>query len=524
MAFTKSKAKARGFILDLGFFADEITYDFSKDGSGISDVDIRKADGSGYDMTDLDQYELFTYFDNRSEQEGEEIAWSLDASYFVDLGFIYKVDFGTRLSERTAFNQEADTGGRGNISGARIPLTDFSGLEDYTPENYMEGVAELNNTQWLTPNADYLLRNRADIRQAMGYSRDEPEFIPGKFYDNSENNYALYVKANLETEIAGMLLDGHFGTRIVRLNSSFSGNLTTYQNDVEINTPVDENSGTTEVLPSLSLRLSLSDDLYLRTAYGKTITRPGFADLNPAVVYDKFSETSVIRTGSGGNPYLNSTESTNYDVSLEWYFAEGGSVTAATFYREIEGYIQRYASPEEFQGETYFVTRPQNTSGGSLEGIEVTYTQFFEQLPGALSGLGIQLNGTFMDGETENLAGELEPLIHVSDESYNGVLLYELGSLSARLAYNWRSDWVSDYNAVGEQPGTAIVNTPIDSLDFAINYDVNENLTVSVEGTNLTDSYSKNYFGGSAPADEYLYPRDTILRDRTFSVGIRFRM
>lgn len=525
LAFTKSKAKERAFILDLTFFADEVRYDFSKDGEGVSDVDIRNTTGSAYDMTNLDQYELNTYFDNRSAQEGEEIAWSLDASYFVNLGFINQIDFGTRLSERTAFNQEAESGGQANISGARVPLTDFPGLEDYTPTDYMKGVVSLNNTQWLTPNADYLLKNRADIREAMGHSRAEPEFIPGRFYDNSENNYALYAKANLETEIAGMFLDGHFGVRVVRLESEFNGNLTTQVADEDpIITPVNQSSGKTEILPSMSLRLALTDDLYLRTAYGKTVTRPGFADLNPAVVYDVFSETSVNRTGSGGNPFLESIESTNYDLSLEWYFADAASLTAATFYREIEGYIQSYATDEQYQNLTYSVTRPQNTGGGTLEGIEIGYTQFFDQLPGALSGLGVQLNGTFIDGETEAPTGEMQPITNVSDESYNAVLLYEMDKFSARLAYNWRSGWASTYDEGGAQPGSSVVNNPTDSLDFAINYDVNENLTVSFEGTNLTDSTYTNFFGGDSPADEHLYPRDTILRDRTFSVGVRFRM
>ena len=64
----------------------------------------------------------------------------------------------------------------------------------------------------------------------------------------------------------------------------------------------------------------------------------------------------------------------------------------------------------------------------------------------------------------------------------------------------------------------------ISSLDFSINYDVNENLTVSFDGTNLTDDVANDYFGGDSSQDARLYPRDTYIRDRTFALGIRYRM
>jgi len=53
---------------------------------------------------------------------------------------------------------------------------------------------------------------------------------------------------------------------------------------------------------------------------------------------------------------------------------------------------------------------------------------------------------------------------------------------------------------------------------------VNENLTVSFDGTNLTDDVANDYFGGDSSQDARLYPRDTYIRDRTFALGIRYRM
>ncbi len=523
LAYTESTADNRSFILDLAFFAPRITYDFSKDGSGASDVIIQNADGTPYDLSDASQYELWQFFDQHSRQEGEDISWSTDLNYeLADTG-ITSIDAGLRLSQRTAFNQSADTGGRGNISGARVPLTDFPGMESMTPSDLLDSVVDLNTPQWLTPERDYIYNNRVDIRTAMGYGPEEPEYKPELFFDNDEDNYAAYVKANYAFDVGSLPLDGQIGARVVQMDSTLRGTLATSADGVTNYEPVAIDTSDTEVLPSLSARLALRDDLFLRAAAGMTVTRPNFVDLNPATAYFQATETGFAQ-GTGGNPYLKSVESKNYDLSLEWYFSETNSLSAAIFYRDIDGYIQSYAAEEVKDGVEYFITRPQNTGAGSLEGVELAYTQFFDNLPGLWSGLGVQLNGTFIDGETESPEGEMQPLTNVSDESYNAILLYEMDKISARLAYNWRSGWYESFNAAGAQPGESIVNKDTDSLDLSINYDINDNVTMTLDATNLLDSTYRNYFGGDSSADASLYPRDTIVRDRTVSFGVRFRM
>ncbi|WP_341937958.1 TonB-dependent receptor [Marinimicrobium sp. C2-29] len=527
LAYTSSEADNRSFILDLVFFAPQITYDFSQNNSGASDVSIRNADGSPYDLFNAEQYELNQFFDQRSRQEGEEVAWKTDFNYEFTQSPIRSVDFGFRLAQRTAFNQSADTGGSPNQSGGRVPLTDFPGLEDRTPEGFLSDVVDLETTQWLTPNREYLLSNRTEIREAMGYDPlpEGPAYIPELFFDNEENNYAAYGKANYETEVGGMILDGQFGARLVRLESTLTGTSTV---DGEVQA-VSEEATDNKVLPSASARLAITDELFLRGAVSQTITRPGFSDLNPSTAYFQPTPTMPdFGTGSGGNPNLDSVESDNLDLSLEWYFGSASSLSAGYFQRDIEGYIQFYASEEMRDGVPYQVTRPQNTGEGSLDGIELAYTQFFDNLPGLWSGFGVQANATFMDGEAETPPDadgntEMQPLANVSDESYNFILLYEKGPFNARLAYNWRSDYYLSFNEAGAQPGNSVVVTETDSLDLALNYDFNDNLTFLVEGTNLTDSVYSDYFGGDSSADEYLYPRDTFARERTYSVGVRFR-
>ena len=95
----------------------------------------------------------------------------------------------------------------------------------------------------------------------------------------------------------------------------------------------------------------------------------------------------------------------NVDAALEWYFAPAGSVTATVFHHKFDGYIQQRISSETIAGKTYDVDRPYNTAAGKLQGLEIGYQQFYDGLPGLLSGLGLQANGTYMSGTTDDETG-----------------------------------------------------------------------------------------------------------------------
>src|ERR1019366_2433977 len=100
-----------------------------------------------------------------------------------------------------------------------------------------------------------------------------------------------------------------------------------------------------DVLPTLNGRLKLQDNLLLRASLTKTITRPNYASLNPAVSVTSPGPT-IQGSGSGGNPDLDPIRSTNYDLGLEYYTSKSSQMTVAAFYRTIDGYIQNYAGQE----------------------------------------------------------------------------------------------------------------------------------------------------------------------------------
>jgi TonB-dependent receptor len=74
-------------------------------------------------------------------------------------------------------------------------------------------------------------------------------------------------------------------------------------------------------------------------------------------------------------------------------------------------------------------------------------------------------------------------LLGLSD-SANAVLMYEKFGFSARLAYNWRDKFLLSSNQ-------GAFNNPIwaaahDQFDLSLGYDINDHVSVSLEGVNLT--------------------------------------
>jgi outer membrane receptor protein involved in Fe transport len=55
-------------------------------------------------------------------------------------------------------------------------------------------------------------------------------------------------------------------------------------------------------------------------------------------------------------------------------------------------------------------------------------------------------------------------------------------------------------------------------LDFSASYAINDNLTLTVDATNLLDEKYQDQFGSDG-----VTPRDTRMFDRTFGAGLRFK-
>jgi TonB-dependent receptor len=296
-------------------------------------------------------------------------------------------------------------------------------------------------------------------------------------------------------------------------------------------------------------------ELQLRLNYNQTRTRPNFFDLNPTLTVGPPPTISPecqanpalpqcinsnLRNITGGNPDLRPLTSDNYDISLEWYFSRSGSLTAAVFRRDANGFISRINREGVDVG--YGPSRlnlPENTGNTRFQGAELQFTSFLDidGLPDWAKGFGIQANGTYVDSKGDlptdlansaNIAGTPQRFTGVSKWSGNLVALYERPFFSARMAYNYRSDFVFEYGVVnldvdanGVPRTGAIIEKGRGQLDFSTTVTPIPNITLAFDIVNLLGNPLKRTreFGSDGDA----FPRQVVYLERVYSLGVRFR-
>jgi TonB-dependent receptor len=514
-AHTGSKYDWQNPILDTLVTVPDVYVKTNVDGSAFMKY-------SGMDLTNPQNIYLFQLFDRYGQDRGRSNDWRADVNWTPDSdGLVQEVDAGVRLNWRHAESIKSQEGSvmapNAFDPATRVSAASIPGLNCVTqPMSVNYGTP-----QWYTPCASYLISNTSVIRQAVTGSSAAKAIDQGSFFSDDEKNTAFYLKAKIGFNLGAYPVDGQVGARVTRTTEALVGY--SQVNGSFVATP--KNASNTDVLPSGELKIHLRKDLQGRVAFAKTLTRPDFAQLNPGTAYVNSNGTTVQASASGGNPDLKPFTGQNMDASLEWYFAPTGSLTGTVFRHNFDGYIMYKAVPEVYQGVNYDTTRPFNTDNGHLQGVEVGYQQFYDWLPGFLSGFGLQANATYMEG---GVTSSVNPGLNgktfggMSKWSYNLVAMYERGPWSGRLAYNWRSKFVQVY---GDRPGNAgtspardLIAAPMSSLDGSLSFKIKPNLSLNLTGTNLLNFKYVDYWD-----NKDIYPRDTRRYDRTVGLSLSWK-
>ena len=519
VSYNISTVKTRGVILDTGTNSPtevlNITYN---DGTNptVQSTGLNFADGNNFYVNQL--------FDQWSRAYSGQVAGKIDAKFTLASDFLRSIQTGIRYSDRVANFHQANPGPTGNPAGFfATPASTIPGLGGIFTNDLFVPANQMGIRSWWSPSPSFLLNNTDTLRKVVGLPNGLPPTDPASTLLDTERNFAMYALAKYGATIGSLPLDGSIGVRVTNsrqilggyqhpLDSTGNSNLSAFEKISNANHSWD-------TLPTLNGRLHLNDTLQLRFSATKTLTRPNFADLNPALALFHSGPTSQIGTGTGGNPKLDPVKSTNYDLGLEYYLSKTSQFTVTGFYRDLRGYVQSFAKLENVGGTQYLVTRPQNTGKGTLKGFEITYQQFLDFLPDAFKGLGVQANYTHIDGKTDDPAnpGQQQQITQVAKNNYNLILIYEKGPFSSRLAYTWRGEYIDSYNQPGLQPNTVYVQ-PTRTLDFYARYAFQTSITITFDATNLLGSEYKDRFGPTA-----MFNRDVRNYDTTYSVGARFR-
>ncbi|MBV6851200.1 TonB-dependent receptor [Xanthomonas euvesicatoria] len=506
------------YILSTGqVTSPQFNVDFRGDLPRLSVTDASGAEGY---LADVNNYNGWRYhLDNKDDNKGTEFAWRSDMDLAFDSDFVRSFKAGVRYTDR-----DAETKGNiyrfmciNNCDGA--PFSQYPGIGVMTNPitDFFRGQSHAFGPT-LTA-SDAAVANYQQTLAAFGAS--PLEFAPNNINTQNEKTYAAYgvLRFGVDGDIP---FDGNIGVRVVRTEVGSQGVRTGTDAEGGGLIPVDAQQTYTDVLPSLNLRWMLSDQLQWRFAASRGISRPTFDKLNPNLSLSTGTSNGASTfTGTAGNPSLEAVKADQFDTALEWYFGQGSMMYGTLFYKKVEGFIANAVFNEVYDGQVWQITRPVNGDSGKIRGAELGYTQFFDFLPGWLSGFGLQTNYTYVDSEapspsaTDTNGQSLTvPLEGLSKNSYNAILSYETARFQGRVAYNWRSDWLvtTAGNGTGNLP---VYNKGFGQLDASLRFNINDVWSISLDGVNLLDTRRESYLG-----TESRY-RDFVINDRRYGLTLR---
>lgn len=346
---------------------------------------------------------------------------------------------------------------------------------------------------------------------------DESAIFEDSNYDDwqsSEKVLSAYVMAGTtlgRTNVLG-------GLRAERTKFRTTGNALDL--DDETFAPISASRSYTNWLPGLFLRHDAGERTVLRASWSNSIVRPSFGD--SAIRRAINDEDGEI---TDGNPDLETLESANFDLSVEYYLPSLGIVSAGVFYKDIKNfsYETEVAADPAFPG--YEVTSFRNGSDGHIMGLELAWQQQFRSLPAPLDGLGVFANLTLSDSEADypTRAGEKIRFIGQSDRVGNLALTYEKAGFFARLALNFRSERLREDEPFGGDETEDFWVDDFAQLDLTARYRLNRNWEVFAEVLNLTDEPFRVYQrGGDVPNARRFVQLEAY--DWSANFGVRWKL
>ena len=191
-----------------------------------------------------------------------------------------------------------------------------------------------------------------------------------------------------------------------------------------------------------------------------------------------------------------------FEVGAEWYFSESSVAAVTVFKKDINDFIFTKTVSREIDGQQINQLRtPENGGSTTIDGIEMQIQHVFD------NGFGGYANYTYTDvadaqvdeavavtDDDGNIIGATIATRSVSfpntsKDSFNVGVFYETDLYSARLNYNYRSEYFIAQAEIGDQ-----YRDEQSQLDAQVSWNVTETITLKAEALNLTDEIWENYY------------------------------
>ncbi|MFK2878003.1 TonB-dependent receptor [Rhodanobacter hydrolyticus] len=462
---------------------------------------------------------------------------------FDDAGALSSLQFGVRDSRHTHNSLFAISQGPNWASA--INFTPNSTLWPASTQSYTNPLSSgLGSVWYWTPSQLAQLDSTYADRASYGPAS---RFYPNDIYQMTETNKAAYFQVNF----AGTNWSGNAGVRMVGTDENIGYTAGSAQQADVIGPycnspwyPCDATTGTggwywnfykahyTKALPSFNLKYNLNSDgsLIARFAASQTLTRQDYGQLAGFLTLSDPEKAGSMGAGLGPNPELKPLISTNFDASLEWYFAPRGLLSASVYQMDLNNYydygtvtrtyLNSYLTFNKTNNPSgapifsqYLISQPVNVDG-TLKGVELNWVQPIGDHYGTQVSYtyanGHSSGGTYLynaDGTfANNVAAGSRPLYGTSRDTVNLSAFYEDKQWNARINYTYRSSFYDGMmpvqagtlsNAVTGQSNTMPLlpyyQAGTGYLSFSLGYTLNDNVSFSFDAMNLNNPKLRYY-------------------------------
>ncbi|GIU09867.1 TonB-dependent receptor [Shewanella sp. c952] len=488
LGMTEGKGTNRDFFTEFWVDATDprAAFDFTNPGGTAPAIDFTGA--SPWLENPGDEMWLGGIFDQLNETTDKETYAQLDYSWYVDFGGVQEIKVGGKYRDRSMEQNrwKTDLSGLDPIgAGSLGPASDF----------WSGDMVNVSHSDTSMPSQSYFMPDRDTMYNALyavnectatsaGLCRNTDVFQGSSSFDVAEKISALYAMAKFDVEG----VRGNVGLRYVETDTTSEG---TVAGD-----PVKYESDYSEWLPSINIAYDLSSDVILRAAASRALTRPAPFQLAPAV-----NLTPETSSGSAGNPFLEPLTAAQYELGAEWYFTPESVLGLTAFKKDISNFIYTTTVSAVIEGEQINQLRtPVNGGNTSIDGVEFQMQHAFD------NGFGGYVNYTYTDvadakvteavlitnpdgsvvAATQDSYVELP---NTSKNSYNLGAYYEDDLFSARVNYNYRSEYFLAKTEIGNQ-----YRDEQQQVDAQLSWNATENITISFEALNITNEIWENYY------------------------------
>lgn len=512
--------------------------------------------------------------------------------------FFRSLEVGARYADHTETDQASNYNYTGLCAGwngcnavtfaqgqpgdySAAPFTNFFQGKIPLPGNVL--LPSLAMAARANPIADHALYGGGNLTTGIG-------FLPGQTANVEYKDTALFGLLRFADELFDIPYQGNVGLRVVRAQHESQGYYVQNSGSFEdpttgvvsnlVQTNPEALSGgrsDTEVLPSLNLMLRPNEHWQTRFNYSETMDLPNVSQIQSSGMLSA-TTLNVASSGSAtavnalsgwtltfGNPDLKPVLSHNFDLTEEWYPKSGTAVHVDAFHKSIDNWLEfnNISRPWPVVYDTGTVNTMVNYQAytnsskvTTINGVEVGAHTYFDMLPGPLKGLGIDANYTYIDSKNPgdvylDISGQPHydaPVAGLSKYNYNVAMLYDYRWFSARLAYNWRSEYLLSTNTNGtngsyiyysaDTPAGTVctiptaatcqsikISLPVYSaaygqLDFGLTIRPSEHFYASIQAANLTNTIVKSTQGGY-PGGQY--PRNWFISDRHYNLTLGYK-